>query len=138
MTGRLPKRMPSWMSISIKEIEMTKFTNFHDDPTIKALYADESYEKNSEIDFDDLFHETTSYWINNIRRRKKFTQQHLADSMHISQPGICQMLKRPATIAKLFRLCAAMGGILEVNVRFGDEVISLLYGDEKPEETPTK
>lgn len=117
---------------------MSKFTKYFDDPNTKALYADESYEKNSEIDFDDLFHETISYWINNIRRRKKFTQQHLADSMHISQPGICQMLKRPATIAKLFRLCAAMGGILEVNVRFGDEVISLLYGDEKPEETSTK
>lgn len=114
---------------------MTKFTKFFDDPNIKALYADESYEENSEIGFDDLFHETTSYWINHVRRRKKFTQQNLADSLHISQPGICQMLKRPATIAKLFRLCAAMGGTLEVNVRFEDEVISLLYGDEKTEST---
>jgi hypothetical protein len=36
------------------------------------------------------------------------------------------MLKRPATIAKLWRLAVAMGGQLEVNIRFGDKVYSLL------------
>jgi hypothetical protein len=36
------------------------------------------------------------------------------------------MLKRPATIAKLWRLSVAMGGELEVNIRFGDKVYSLL------------
>jgi hypothetical protein len=36
------------------------------------------------------------------------------------------MLKQPATIAKLWKLCDAMGGQLEVNVRFGNEVFSLL------------
>jgi hypothetical protein len=36
------------------------------------------------------------------------------------------MLKRPATISKLWRLSVAMGGKLEVNIRFGDKVYSLL------------
>lgn len=107
---------------------MTKYSKFFEDRSIQELYTDHNYEKNSESDFDDLFHETTSYWINKIRLREKVTQKQIATTLHISQPGVCQMLKRPATIAKLWRLCAAMGGTLEVNIRLGDEVVSLLHG----------
>jgi hypothetical protein len=35
-------------------------------------------------------------------------------------------LKRPATVGKLWRLSLAMGGKLEVNIRFGDKVYPLL------------
>ncbi|MFM9226728.1 MAG: helix-turn-helix domain-containing protein [Actinomycetota bacterium] len=65
--------------------------------------------------FDDMFHEGVSYWINVNRRRRKVTQKQIAETLGITQPGVCQMLKRPATISKLWRLCRAMGGELEVN-----------------------
>ena len=107
---------------------MTKHKKFFEDKSIQALYEDQNYEKSSENEFDDLFHETTSYWINKIRLRQNITQKQIASTLHISQPGVCQMLKRPATIAKLWRLCAAMGGTLEVNIRIGDEVVSLIHG----------
>jgi predicted XRE-type DNA-binding protein len=107
---------------------MTKHKKFFEDKSIQALYEDQNYEKSSENELDDLFHETTSYWINKIRLRQNITQKQIASTLHISQPGVCQMLKRPATIAKLWRLCAAMGGTLEVNIRIGDEVVSLIHG----------
>jgi len=74
--------------------------------------------------------------INLNRKRRKITQKQIAETLHISQPGVCQMLKRPATIAKLWRLAVAMGGQLEVNIRFGDKVYSLLNEplDEETEE----
>lgn len=65
--------------------------------------------------FDRMFHEVVSYWVNVNRRRRKITQKQIAATLGITQPGVCQMLKRPATIGKLWRLCRAMGGELEVN-----------------------
>jgi predicted XRE-type DNA-binding protein len=65
--------------------------------------------------YDDMFHEIVSYWLNINRRRRKITQKQIAGSLGVTQPGVCQMLKRPATIGKLWRLCRALGGELEVN-----------------------
>lgn len=65
--------------------------------------------------YDDMFHEIVSYWLGINRQRRKVTQKQIAKSLGITQPGVCQMLKRPATIGKLWRLCRAMGGELEVN-----------------------
>ena len=85
-----------------------------------------NFEQDQEESSDDMWQEIVAYYINLNRRRRKITQKQIAEALHISQPGVCQMLKRPATIAKLWRLSVAMGGELEVNLRFGDKVYSLL------------
>ena len=85
-----------------------------------------NFEQDEEESSDDMWQEIVSYYINLNRRRRKITQKQIAETLKISQPGVCQMLKRPATIAKLWRLSVAMGGELEVNLRFGDKVYSLL------------
>ena len=100
--------------------------NFFDLPGVQAIYISPDYEEDSEIGYDKMFHEVVAYYVNLNRRRRKITQKQIAEALHISQPGVCQMLKRPATIAKLWRLSVAMGGELEVNLRFGDKVYSLL------------
>jgi hypothetical protein len=83
-------------------------------------------DNNDQTSYDDMFHETVSYYLNLNRKRQKITQQHIAERLQISQSAVCQMLKRPATIGKLWRLCNALGGTLEVNIRFGDKSYSLL------------
>ena len=85
-----------------------------------------NFEQDEEESSDDMWQEIVSYYINLNRRRRKITQKQIAEALKISQPGVCQMLKRPATISKLWRLSIAMGGKLEVNIRFGDKVYSLL------------
>jgi predicted XRE-type DNA-binding protein len=85
-----------------------------------------NFEQDQEESSDDMWQEIVSYYISLNRRRRKITQKQIAEALKISQPGVCQMLKRPATIAKLWRLSVAMGGELEVNLRFGDKVYSLL------------
>ena len=84
------------------------------------------FEQDQEESTDQMWQEIVSYYVNLNRKRRKMTQKQLAEALHISQPGVCQMLKRPATIAKLWRLSVAMGGKLEVNIRFDDKVYSLL------------
>ena len=75
---------------------------------------------------EEMWNEVLSYYVNLNRRRRKITQKQIAQRIGLTQPRVCQMLKQPATIAKLWKLCDAMGGQLEVNVRFGNEVFSLL------------
>ena len=100
--------------------------NFYELPSVIARYKSPDYEKNTADHSEEMFQEIVSYYINLNRKRRKITQKQIAETLHISQPGVCQMLKRPATIAKLWRLSVAMGGQLEVNIRFGDKVYSLL------------
>ena len=94
-----------------------------------------NFERDEEETSDDMWQEIVSYYINLNRKRRKITQKQIAEALKISQPGVCQMLKRPATVGKLWRLSVAMGGKLEVNIRFGDKVYSLLNeplpGDEE-------
>ena len=116
-----------WIVVATEEFEewmMTK--NFYDLPSVRAMYESPNYESLSEETSEDMWHEIVSHYINLNRRRRRITQKQIAEVLHISQPGVCQMLKRPATISKLWRLVTAMGGTLEVNVRFGDKVYSLL------------
>ena len=85
-----------------------------------------NFEQDQEESSDEMWQEIVSYYINLNRRRRKITQKQIAEALKISQPGVCQMLKRPATVGKLWRLSLAMGGELEVNIRFGDKVYPLL------------
>jgi transcriptional regulator with XRE-family HTH domain len=85
-----------------------------------------SLAQEEEVGYDDIFHETVSHYLNVNRKRQKVTQQQIAERLKVSQSAVCQMLKRPATIGKLWRLCRALGGELEVNIRFGDKTYSLL------------
>ena len=100
--------------------------NYYELPVVLELYASPKYEEYSAESSEEMFQEIVSYYVNLNRRRRKITQKQIAEALHISQPGVCQMLKRPATISKLWRLSVAMGGKLEVNIRFGDKVYSLL------------
>jgi len=92
----------------------------------KVNDASQTLAQEDEIGYDDIFHETVSHYLNVNRKRQKITQQQIAESLKISQSAVCQMLKRPATVGKLWRLCNALGGELEVNIRFGDKTYSLL------------
>jgi len=100
--------------------------NFFELPSVLALYESPDFEQLEEEGSEEMWQEIVSYYVNLNRRRRKITQKQIAEALHISQPGVCQMLKRPATISKLSRLSVAMGGKLEVNIRFGDKVYSLL------------
>ena len=100
--------------------------NFFELPSVLALYKSPKYEEYSAESSEEMWQEIVAYYVNLNRRRRKITQKQIAEALHISQPGVCQMLKRPATISKLWRLSVAMGGELEVNLRFGDKVYSLL------------
>lgn len=88
--------------------------------------SSQTLDQEEEKGYDDIFHETVSYYLNINRKRQKVTQQQIAERLKVSQSAVCQMLKRPATIGKLWRLCGALGGELEVNIRFGDKTYSLL------------
>jgi len=100
--------------------------NFFELPSVLERYKSPDFEKNMEESSEEAWQEIVAYYVNLNRRRRKITQKQIAEALHISQPGVCQMLKRPATISKLWRLSVAMGGKLEVNIRFGDKVYSLL------------
>jgi predicted XRE-type DNA-binding protein len=95
----------------------------HERPGYVATKENDMLE--SEIS-EEMWNEVLSYYVNLNRRRRKVTQKQIAQRIGLTQPRVCQMLKKPATIAKLWKLCDAMGGQLEVNVRFGNEVFSLL------------
>ena len=100
--------------------------NFYELPVVLEMYKSPDFEKDMEEVSEEAWQEIVAYYVNLNRRRRKITQKQIAEALHISQPGVCQMLKRPATISKLWRLSVAMGGKLEVNIRFGDKVYSLL------------
>jgi predicted XRE-type DNA-binding protein len=100
--------------------------NFYELPVVLEMYKSPDFEKDMEEVSEEAWQEIVAHYVNLNRRRRKITQKQIAEALHISQPGVCQMLKRPATISKLWRLSVAMGGKLEVNIRFGDKVYSLL------------
>jgi len=83
-------------------------------------------DNHDESGYDDMFLETVSYHLNLNRKRQKITQHPIAEQLQVSQSAVCQLLKRPSTIAKQRRLCAALGGALEITIRFGDTTDSLL------------
>ena len=101
---------------------MTKTTKQRDE----ELSAHPEYEKISAENSEEMWQEVVSYYVNLNRKRRRITQKQIAAELRISQPGVCQMLKRPATVAKLWRLCRAMGGHLEVDFVYEGKRYSLL------------
>ena len=93
----------------------SELRRFFDSPAVREILENPQYERLRQEANDDMWHEVTAYWLNVNRKRRRVTQKQIAKSLGITQPGVCQMLKRPATIGKLWRLCRAMGGELEVN-----------------------
>ena len=104
----------------------TKARRFFDNPVVRDLGENPRHGKLREKANEDMFHEVVAYWLNINRRRRRVTQKQIAETLHISQPGVCQMLKRPATIGKLWRLCRALGAELEVNFVVDGKRYSLL------------
>jgi transcriptional regulator with XRE-family HTH domain len=81
---------------------------------------------------DEFWTTTLSYHLNRLRRRRKMTQQKMAEALGISQPGVCQRLKKPGNIANLADLVQAMGGRLDVIAYIDGEAISLFNGRITP------
>jgi predicted XRE-type DNA-binding protein len=97
----------------------------------KRLSTHPDYEKFSAENADEMMLEGLTFWFNMYRRRRRITQKKIAEELLISQPAVCQMLKRPATIGTLWRLCEAMDARLEITIQFKDEEPkSLIFGDD--------
>jgi transcriptional regulator with XRE-family HTH domain len=77
---------------------------------------------------EEFWTTTLSYHLNRLRKRRRLTQRKMAETLGISQPGVCQRLKRPGNIANLADLVRAMGGRLDVIAYIDGEAISLLNG----------
>lgn len=109
----------------------TELRRFFDNPIVRQITEDPKYEGLREESNEDVWQEVVAYWLNINRRRRRVTQKQIAEQLHVSQPRVCQMLKRPATVGKLWRLCRAMGGELEVNFVVDGMRFSLL-GEPDP------
>ena len=108
--------------------------NFFDSPSVRALYAHPDYDLLSEETGEDMWNEIISFHLNRLRRQRRITQRQIAEKLRISQPAVCQRLKRPATVAKLHEMISAMGGTLSVTAHFGDDTVDLLgLGSPEPE-----
>lgn len=81
---------------------------------------------------EEFWTTTLSYYLNRLRKRRKMTQKKMAEVLRISQPGVCQRLKKPGNIANLADLVAAMGGRLDVIAYIDGEAISLFNGRITP------
>lgn len=88
---------------------------------------DLSFEEVLDIE-EDFLHQGLEYWLNDFRKKNAITQKQLADSMGISQPAVCQMLKKPSRLATLGRLVQAMGGHIDITVTKDGQTTSLLFG----------
>jgi transcriptional regulator with XRE-family HTH domain len=81
---------------------------------------------------EEFWTTTLSHNLNRLRRRRGMTQKKMAEALGISQPGVCQRLKKPGNIANLADLVQAMGGRLDVVVYVDGEEISLFNGRITP------
>lgn len=81
---------------------------------------------------EEFWTTTLSYYLNRLRKRRRLTQRKMAEVLGISQPGVCQRLKRPGNIANLADLVQAMGGRLDVIAYIDGEAISLFNGRITP------
>lgn len=81
---------------------------------------------------EEFWTTTLSYNLNRLRRRRGMTQKKMAEALGISQPGVCQRLKKPGNIANLADLVQAMGGRLDVVAYVDGEAISLFNGRITP------
>ena len=91
-----------------------------------------TYERDITEWHEEFWTTTLSYHLNRLRKRRKMTQKRMAEVLHISQPGVCQRLKKPGNIANLADLVAAMGGRLDVVVYIDGQAISLFNGRITP------
>lgn len=86
-----------------------------------------SFDETLEIE-EDFLHQGLEYWLNDFRKANSLTQKQLAESMGISQPAVCQLLKRPSRLATLGRIVRAMGGQIDITVTKNGKTTSLLFG----------
>lgn len=86
-----------------------------------------SFDEILEIE-EDFLHQGLEYWLNDFRKANSLTQKQLAESMGISQPAVCQLLKRPSRLATLGRIVRAMGGQIDITVTKNGKTTSLLFG----------
>lgn len=105
--------------------------------TKKSTVLDEwrqapSFERDITEWHEEFWTTTLSYYLNRLRKRRKMTQKKMAEVLHISQPGVCQRLKKPGNIANLADLVQALGGRLDVIAYIDGEAISLVNGRITP------
>jgi len=86
-----------------------------------------SFDETLEIE-EDFIHQGLEYWLNDFRKTHCITQKQLAQLMGVSQPAVCQLLKRPSRLATLGRIVHAMGGQIDITVTKDGKTTSLLFG----------
>jgi hypothetical protein len=107
---------------------LSRFTNWEDSDDYKAFMADPAYEKRRTAFRNQFWNETLSFHVEKLRNLLGFSQAQLAKAINISQPGICQRLKKPKNIANLADIVEAMGGNLDVVAYINGRAISLMNG----------
>jgi transcriptional regulator with XRE-family HTH domain len=107
---------------------LSRFTDWKDSDDYKAFMADPAYEKRRTAFRNQFWNETLSFHVEKLRNLLGFSQAQLAKAINISQPGICQRLKKPKNIANLADLIEAMGGDLDVVAYINGRAISLTNG----------
>ncbi len=64
--------------------------------------------------------------LNELRRRRGFTQEELGQALGVRQPAVARMEKRPDMYVSTLRaVIEALGGELELIARFEDEEVNL-------------
>jgi predicted XRE-type DNA-binding protein len=110
---------------------MSGYTVWNYKKELRRASKHPDFERREAESADEMMQESVSFWFNIYRKRRKITQKMIAQELFVSQPAVCQMLKRPVTVGTIARLCEAMGAELQINIRFkGEDWKSLIYGDD--------
>lgn len=89
--------------------------NFKDFNELENKMSDEAIKK-SDKKFEKLL---ISYTLSQIRENQGITQAELAKRLNINQSAISKFEKREViTVSKLYDFIKAMGGEIEINIKF--------------------
>jgi len=95
---------------------------FKDFKELENKMSDEAIKK-SDKKFNEML---IGYTLSQIRENQGITQEELAKKLHINQSAISKFEKREViTISKLYEFIQAMGGEIEINIKFQDKKFKL-------------
>ena len=95
---------------------------FKDFSELEKNMSEEAIKK-SDKKFNEML---LSYTLSQIRENRGITQEEIAKKLKINQSAVSKFEKREAiTISKLQEFIKAMGGEIEINIKFPDKNIKL-------------
>ncbi len=75
--------------------------------------------------------------LNELRERRGVTQAHVATHLETSRPNVSRIEREDdVRLSTLQRYVRALGGELEIVVRFGDGSVTVLGSNETPPDEP--